>query len=343
MLVIDTISLMRYGQIAFGHEEQVARHAACQRIGLLLPGAVLYTAAMLMALIFIPGSGDDSHGHYVPLLIIAAASAPQVLEYFAFVCTSYRRAIPYNCGYVLHRTTELFMVLLGESVLQLITSVHPTPGDETSQAELQFKFSMAQVMGFVLSLTAMHSFTIQEPGKDAHVMSKGGSAKAALWMLLFMLKSISVWMIGIGIKLALYDIEADADAFFAHDQKTLLGFSCAACFLLTELMAPMHTDTMKEYFHTLLSNRVSVICFVVWLCNIAAMVGATYLHVSMLETIAIQTALGVLHMCISHYEVVWLPAQIKQRKANARAERIKARAAKGEKRPSVESIKYDGD
>ena len=161
-------------------------------------------------------------------------------------------------------------------------------GDEDSQAELQTKFSMAQVMGFLLSLTAMHSFTIQEPDKDHHVMSKGGSAKAALWMLLFMLKSISVWMIGIGIKLALYDIEADADAFFAHDQKILLGFSCAACFLLTELMAPMHTATMKEYFHELLSNRVSVICFVLWMFNIAAMVGATYLHVSTLQTIAIQ-------------------------------------------------------
>jgi len=176
-------------------------------------------------------------------LIIAAAAAPLFLELFWYTFGNYQRALPYNAHYVLHRCTEIFMVLLGESVLQLITSVHPTHhvGDEDSQAELQFKFSMAQVMGFLLSLTAMHSFTIQEPDKDHHVMSKGGSAKAALWMLLFMLKSISVWMIGIGIKLALYDIEADADAFFAHDQKILLGFSCAACFLLTELMAPMHT------------------------------------------------------------------------------------------------------
>ena len=93
-----------------GHDEDVARQAAWQRIGLILPGAVLYTIALLIAGFFIPGSGDDSHGHYVPLLIIAAASAPQVLEFFAFVFTSYRRALPYNAGYVLHRSTEIFMV-----------------------------------------------------------------------------------------------------------------------------------------------------------------------------------------------------------------------------------------
>ena len=115
--------------------------------------------------------------------------------------------------------------------------------------------------------------------------------------------------LGTGTKfLSAVDIEADADAFFAHDQKILLGFSCAACFLLTELMAPMHTATMKEYFHELLSNRVSVICFILWMFNIAAMVGATYLHVSTLQTIAIQTALGVLHMVVAQFETVWFPA-----------------------------------
>ena len=72
--------------------------------------------------------------------------------------------------------------------------------------------------------------------------------------------------IGIGIKLALYDVDAPADAFFAHDQKLLLGASCAACFMLTEMMAPMHTATVKEYFSHLLSNKVSVVCFVAWMC-----------------------------------------------------------------------------
>ena len=65
------------------------------------------------------------------------------------------------------------------------------------------------------------------------------------------------------------------------------------------------------------------------------------------QTIAIQTALGVLHMCISHYEVVWLPAKIKRLLAEARAERIKARAAaKLERRASkasVGSTDYGGD
>jgi len=343
MLVIDLMALLRYGQIAVGHEEDVARWAAWQRIGLIFPGFVLYGVAWFIAAFFIPGSGDDSHGHFVPLIIIAAASAPQYLELLAFLFTSYKRALPYNAGYVLHRSTEIFMVLLGESVLQLITSEQPTHGDDiSSQSDLQRKFSCAQLLGFLLSLTAMHSFTIQEPEPDVHVMHKAGSAKGALWMILFLLKSISVWFIGIGIKLALYDVDAPADAFFAHDQKLLLGGSCAACFTLTEMMAPLHTETFGEYFRELLSGKVSVVCFILWMCNIAAMVLVTWLHVSTLESIAIQTGLGVLHMCISHYEVVWLPAQIKRLKAEARAERKKLRDAKASPK-SPTRIDYGGD
>merc|ERR1711935_904371 len=206
-----------------------------------------------------------------------------------FAFTSYQRALPYNAAYMLHRCTEIFMVLLGESVLQLITSEQPTGGSAVStEAELQSKFSLAQVLGFLLSLTAMHSFTIQEPEPDIHIMHKAGSTKGALWMLFFLLKSVSVWFIGIGIKLALYDIDAPADAFFAHDQKLLLGGSCAACFMLTEMMAPLHSDTAGEYFRELLSSKVSIVCFFLWMCNIAAMVLATWLHVSTLEYSAIR-------------------------------------------------------
>lgn len=228
MLVIDFVALIRYSQIALGHEEDVARLAAWQRIGLLMPGTFLYGLALVLAWIFIPGHGDDGHGQYVPLLIIAAALAPLVLELGAFMFTSYKRALPYNAGYLLHRCTEIFIVLLGESVLQLITSEQPTGASKDStEALLQTKFSFAQVLGFVLSLMAMHSFTIHEPEPDAYIMHKGGFVNGALWMILFLAKAITVWFIGIGIKLALYDVDAPADAFFAHDQKLLLGASCA--------------------------------------------------------------------------------------------------------------------
>ena len=48
----------------------------------------------------------------------------------------------------------------------------------------------------------------------------------------------------------------------------------------------MHTATVREYFDELLSNKVGVVCFVLWMCNIAAMVAATWLNVSTLEYIA---------------------------------------------------------
>ena len=99
MLVIDFMAHIRYGQIAMGHDEEVARHAAWQRIGLLATGTVLYLFALLCAVFFIPGVGDDSHGHFVPLLIILAASAPLLLEVILFAFTSYQRALPYNAAY----------------------------------------------------------------------------------------------------------------------------------------------------------------------------------------------------------------------------------------------------
>ena len=83
---------------------------------------------------------------------------------------------------------------------------------------LQERFGALQVMGFVLTLSVMHSYTVPEPEPDRHVMAQGG-AKAMLWMVLFLFKSLSVWLIGIGIKINLYNPVAAADEFFSHDQR----------------------------------------------------------------------------------------------------------------------------
>lgn len=71
------------------------------------------------------------------------------------------------------------MVLLGESVLQLVTSPMPIAGDsEYTEVELQSMFEAVQVLGFILTLTVMHSFIISNPtNPHEHVMGKPGSAK----------------------------------------------------------------------------------------------------------------------------------------------------------------------
>ena len=101
-------------------------------------------------------------------------------------------------------------MLLGESVLQLITSEMPNkeshPGmSDREELEVQEKFAGMQFCGFILTLTVMHSFTIQEPPAHAHVMHHGSRWRASLWLICFLVKSLAVWLVGIGIKIALYD------------------------------------------------------------------------------------------------------------------------------------------
>ena len=172
-------------------------------------------------------------------------------------------------------------MLLGESVLQLITSEMPNrdhrPGmTEEEELVLQEKFGSMQIMGFVLTLTVMHSFTVQEPSHDKHVLRRGG-ARASLWLICFVLKSISVWLIGIGIKISLYDADAPADAFFSHDQRLQLGASSAFCYGISVLMTPLHAPTIKGYYMGLLCRPLSCACFLIWIANINCMLYATWL------------------------------------------------------------------
>ena len=71
-----------------------------------------------------------------------------------------------------------------------------------------------------------------------HVIHKGGTIKGAMWVILFLMKAISVWFIGIGIKLTLYDVDAPADAFYAHDQRLLLGTSAGSKCVLARSPPP---------------------------------------------------------------------------------------------------------
>ena len=172
-------------------------------------------------------SSGNTHLWDIPMLLLVGSNLPLFIETFCYWFTKYRPATPLNVVFFLHRSTDIFMVLLGESVLQIIMSELPNrenhPGMTVEEEQLlQEKFGSMQVMGFVLTLTVMHSFTVQEPSDDKHVLRRGG-ARASLWLICFVLKSLSVWLIGIGIKISLYDADDPADAFFSHDQRLQLA------------------------------------------------------------------------------------------------------------------------
>jgi hypothetical protein len=92
---------------------------------------------------------EHTHLFYVPISLILGANTPIIAEMFAYLATKYKPALPMNTAFVLHRCTEIFMVLLGESVLQLITSEMPTkdnyPGMSIEQEQaIHEKFSGMQ-------------------------------------------------------------------------------------------------------------------------------------------------------------------------------------------------------
>jgi len=329
MLAIDITWVARYMQIAGWHPEECARRLAKQRLLLLLPGTLLYSFAMFLG--NWPDEGDvslqwllgehlhhTSHSHlfYVPMLLILGANTPLFFEVFLFAMSSYRPALPANVVFMLHRCTEIFMVLLGESVLQLITSEMPAgePG-MTSEEELklQQKFLEMQIAGFILTLTVMHSFTIQEPSHHEHVLNTAGP-KAMLWLIFFLLKSISVWLVGIGIKIALYNPIAAKDAFFSHEQRLLLGSASALCYLFSGFMLPLHGKTICDHYTHVFSNPVTALGFFLWIANLMMMYNITWWVLPPYEYIWAQTALGILHMIVTHLELIWIPALMKAHK-----------------------------
>ena len=56
------------------------------------------------------------------------------------------------------------------------------------------------------------------------------SVRSALTDTLWQLKTICVMLVGVGIKLAIYNPSASASAFFSQHQRLLLGGALAACF-----------------------------------------------------------------------------------------------------------------
>ena len=326
MFCIDAVHILRYAVITF-HEEDCARKAAKEQICVMLPGSLIYLLATLMALSPDQADGvldgvtpvlfgwvhDPVHTHiwYIPGFFVLAANTPLLCEIFLFSFTSFKTSVPINVHFVLHRATEVFMVLLGEAVLQLITSQSPEPPPGTPESEelaTETRFALTQIMGFVITLTIMHSFVIIEPEPEYHVLNRGGP-KALLWLLLFVTKSLAVWLVGIGIKIALYDPNAAGDAFFGEEQRRQFGSACFTCYVFGNVMGMMHAHSITKYLAAYIAqNAFSLALFGAWLVTIVGMVALTYSTLDIFVYMQCQCALGVLHMIIVQLETVWMPA-----------------------------------
>ena len=164
--------------------------------------------------------------------------------------------------------------------------------------------------------------TTMLPACPVAMHSRSESVAGALWLILFLAKAAAVWFVGIGIKLALYDVNAAADAFFAHDQRLLLGGACAACFLLSPLMKSLHEESFCHWLIEEFATFISGFTFIMWILNVAAMLCVTWLVLSPLDYIAVQAGLGLLHMFIGHFEWYVHRAEKKRMEEEQRAKEL---------------------
>ena len=72
-------------------------------------------------------------------------------------------------------------------------------------------------------------------------------------------------------------------------------------------MTPLHAPTIKGYYMGLLCRPLSCACFLIWIANINCMLYATWLVLPPYEYLWVQAGLGLLHMVVSHIELVWMP------------------------------------
>ena len=61
-----------------------------------------------------------------------------------------------------------------------------------NELEAQGLFTSIQALGFIITLTSLHSFVVPEPDAPGHILLKGG-IRAKVWMIFFATKSLFVW------------------------------------------------------------------------------------------------------------------------------------------------------
>ena len=139
---------------------------------------------------------------------------------------------PINVEFVTHRYNEFMMLMLGETVLQLVIADVPT-------SPLEHYVSI--VAGFVTILTVLHAYQITEPHHaDGHATRRSIFA-GVTHTLLLTYRAIATMIVGVSIKLVLYaPVVPDAGASRMADLRMLHSGSLVASVVLQMLMTTTH-------------------------------------------------------------------------------------------------------
>jgi len=268
--------MTRYLHIAVCHPLELARRDASHQIINLLSQVVCVAIAWgLSAWSFdhehTEDEKEDSHMGVCVLLFICpflpalrnmvrsiVGGAP-----LAAVIQSY--SSPLNGEFIMHRANEFMMLMLGETVLQLVISHAPEGGlgeDPFHKSAEQRAFIACIIGGSIIAFCMLHAHIHSEPADPSHsAMSGRGATRACNFFVALATKACVTLQVGIGIKVALYDPPLEGTK--ATEQHRLqISYALFVVLSLQLYIKPLH-EGLRAYFGPLLSlhTPLATLCF----------------------------------------------------------------------------------
>ena len=197
-------------------------------------------------------------------------SREQALYYIRHDFPRDKVSLPINIEFTIHRLNEFMMLMLGETILSITISTI-----ERSALKLHYVTFAA---GFFICLCMTFSFNVTEPHHSAHHVLRRDSTAGLAWLMCFGLKAFSVLQVGIGIKIALLDPDAEWSIHVKKAQWHLAG-SNALCFGMVLLMRPLHGGFKRFYSRKAFRESPRrLYVFVCYLVALALTVGISFIR-----------------------------------------------------------------
>ena len=161
------------------------------------------------------------------------------------------KMVPLHIGFVTDRFGSWMMMMIGESVLSLLLV-------EDEGADTSSEFYYTFFAGFVIAqfIQSLH-YSFEVFTSDGHALRRKHRAGAS-WMLLTTYYSLSIVLLGIGLKCMLYFVHVDLDEDRdVPNRRVYVAVLCGAAafqYTIQQLMLPLHGGYAK-YFKALFTSE----------------------------------------------------------------------------------------
>jgi len=171
---------------------------------------------------------------------------------------------PLNVELLVHRVNEFMMLMLGETVLQLVIAAWPEVDKDqepnrwaefwvNTNRDTNSAYQATMGGGLLMALCMMHSHSNTYPEKPENHAGRRGATTFYFFLIFVMFKAMFVMMVGIGVKLTLY-APSEPENFHSFEQRIEMSIGCVGVFGIQLLIKPLH-EGVREYFGPVLSLR----------------------------------------------------------------------------------------